>query len=203
MPPPPASAVPRFHALTFRRLKTPHPLTSGCMCSCVPHVSAAAVPPLAAAARGAMVASLRAALACDDDAATQVLMCIMSNIQDRVSGEAIGSYTLNLRLPGVCVCVSLRVCDVCVCLCVIVCTSVCLCVFEYSLNLRLPAASPVGPARGGYAFFSITHFFASVYVRRTCCCCITHSLAFLPSNRLHQFPLRRRHCWLRWQQPRC
>lgn len=100
MAPPPASAVPRFHAITYRRLKTPHPLTSGCLCASLPHVPIAAVPALAAEARGVFVASLCAALACDADTATQVLLCIMSNIQDRVSGEAIGSYTLNLRLPA-------------------------------------------------------------------------------------------------------
>jgi hypothetical protein len=118
--PPPASAVPRFHAITYRRLKTAHPLTSGCVCSTVPHVPAAAVPAVAAAAKSAFLQSLCLALACDADTATQVLLCIMSNIQDRVSGEAIGCYSLNLRLPassvsgtqrgrwvGVCVCVCL------------------------------------------------------------------------------------------------
>ncbi len=96
---PPASRVPRFHAITYRRMKTPHPLTSGCICSCVPHVPAATVPSLAAAARSAFIGSLCAALACDTDTATQVLLCIMSNIQERVGGESIGSYSLNLRLP--------------------------------------------------------------------------------------------------------
>jgi hypothetical protein len=100
MAPPPASAVPRFHAITYRRLKTAHPLTSGCVCSTVPHVPVAAVPTVAAAAKSAFLQSLCAALACDADTATQVLLCIMSNIQDRVSGEAIGCYSLNLRLPA-------------------------------------------------------------------------------------------------------
>ncbi len=97
--PPPASAVPRFHAITYRRMKTPHPLTSGCLCPGVSHVPAADVPSLSAAARSSFVAALSAALSCDADCATQVLLCIMSNIQDRVSGEAIGTYSLNLRLP--------------------------------------------------------------------------------------------------------
>lgn len=96
---PPASKVPRFHAITYRRMKTPHPLTSGCLCSCVPHVSAAALPSVAAVTHAAFIGSLCAALACDADCATQVLLCIMSNIQERVGGEAIGSYSLNLRLP--------------------------------------------------------------------------------------------------------
>lgn len=104
MAPPPASAVPRFHALTYRRLKTTHPLTSGCMCSTAPHVPASAVPSIAAAAKAAFVDCLRAALACDADCASLVLLCIMSNIQERVAGEAIGSYSLNLRMPPTSTC---------------------------------------------------------------------------------------------------
>jgi hypothetical protein len=99
MAPPPASAVPRFHALAYRRLKTSHPVTSDSVCLSVPHVPAAGVPALAAAAKSAFTQSLCAALGCDADCATQTLLCIMSNIQDRVSGEAIGSYSLNIRLP--------------------------------------------------------------------------------------------------------
>lgn len=97
---PPASAVPRFHAITYRRFNTSHPVTCGSVCSFVPHVPVSAVPALAASAKAAFTQSICAALACDVDCATQTLLCLMSNIQDRVSGEAIGSYSLNLRLPA-------------------------------------------------------------------------------------------------------
>ena len=63
---------------------------------------------MAAAAKAAFVDSLRAALACDADCATLVLLCIMSNIQERVAGEAIGSYSLNLRMPPASTCGAAR-----------------------------------------------------------------------------------------------
>ncbi len=54
---------------------------------------------MVAATRTAFISSVSAALSCDVDCATQVLLSVMSNIQERVAGEAIGAYTLNIRLP--------------------------------------------------------------------------------------------------------